>query len=176
MENILEKIMERLSKYDFLNNVIPGTIYVVFLESVSQYEILSGQVFIDLIIFYFVGTVINRFGSLLIEPSLKKLKLIKYVSHEDYIYAEKSDVKVFDLLTINNMFRTYTALACCILFTVIISNCELKFDSIIICGSIALVFLFGASYIKQTKYIVTRCTCLKNKNSSSIDSTVKSTS
>ena len=49
-------------------------------------------------IYYFIGSVISRIGSLVLGELLKKVKFIRYSSHKDYIEAAKQDKVIEKLL------------------------------------------------------------------------------
>jgi len=171
MSDALEKIIERISAYEILNNIIPGTIYVVLTEKLTPFKIQTGSVWSDLVLYYFIGLVIGRVGSLVVERFLKKVNKLHFEPHSNYVKAEHKDKIVRELSTINNMYRTYTAVALCLVFTVgfdflwaLIKGCDCSKPIIIFAGCIVLMLIFDLSYIKQTAYVASRVKTINELN------------
>ena len=163
MGEAVGKIIDRLSAYEFLNNIIPGSIYVILVEKFTTFHIRTEDVGIDLVLCYFCGLVIGRIGSLMVESILIKIKVLKKTLYSEYVKSEAKDSKVRDLSTINNMYRTYSAVAICLLFTVgfsfiwtLIKKWILSRYIVIICGCLFLLLIFAKAYVKQTNYIAER--------------------
>ncbi len=115
---------------------------------------------IVLFISYFIGLIISRIGSLVIEPLLSKMKFIKYAPYAEYLKAEQKDPKIKILLEKNNMYRTMISLLVSILLVKLYEygtiNIEIinKLEVIIIISILLVILLF--SFRKQTKYIYKR--------------------
>lgn len=71
----MEKILEKLDSYNILNNLLPGIVLNFLLERIIGVKIVEGNIIEDLFVFYFMGMVVSRFGSLVIEPICKKNKM-----------------------------------------------------------------------------------------------------
>ena len=71
----------------------------------------------DIVVYYFTGLIINRIGSLTVEPILKKLRFIKYAPYSDFAKAAKADSKIDTLSEMNNYTRSL--LTCVLLLPVI---------------------------------------------------------
>ncbi len=163
MSNALEKIIERISAYEILNNIIPGTIYAVLVKKLTPFNIQTDNVWSDIILCYFIGLVIGRVGSLVVERFLKWRKKLQFEPHSEYVKAEQKDELVRELSTINNMYRTYTAVALCLIITVAFSFLLTLFKkndwskpAVTLIGCVLLMLIFGKSYIKQTGYVANR--------------------
>lgn len=174
MSNAFEKILERISAYELLNNIIPGTIYVVLAEKLTPFKIQTGEIWSDLVLYYFIGVIIGRIGSLVIEKFLKWRKKLNFAPYPDYVQAEQKDKMVRELSTINNMYRTYTAVAFCLLLTVIFSfvwglirGLDLSKPAVIVVGCLILMVIFGKSYIKQSDYVAGRVKKINEMNKDS---------
>lgn len=167
MENALNNLIEKISSYEIFNNIIPGTIYAVLTEKLTSFSIKVENIFVTIILFYFVGLIINRMGSLVIHGLLKKINIsgkpfLNFASYSDYNQAEMKDEKgrIRNLVTISNMYRTFAALSICIPVTIIIDkiwpyiseNIYYKMVALVI-GFILLTTLFIFSYRKQTDFI-----------------------
>lgn len=170
MSSAIINIIEKISVYEIVNNVIPGSIYIVMMESLTRFRILTGSLFFDVVLIYFAGLVISRIGSLFLEPlfrwEYKKGKaFLVFAPYGDYLKAEMIDKsgRVRYLSMVNNMFRCLTATVFCILLTVIYNFMQPKLyswginnNSLTVIGSVFLVLLFAFSYKKQTEYVKKR--------------------
>ena len=65
---------------------------------------------IGLFLYYFIGLIISRIGSLILEPFLKLIKFVRFADYEDYVMASKSDPKIDLFSEQNNMYRTLCSL------------------------------------------------------------------
>ena len=70
MEEILAQIVEKISSYNIVNNLYPGILFVYVLKIMFGTNLLSNNWFENLIVFYFVGMVLSRIGSIIIEPAM----------------------------------------------------------------------------------------------------------
>jgi hypothetical protein len=170
MSSTIINIIEKISVYEIINNVIPGSIYIVMIEYLTCFRILTGKLFFDVVLLYFAGLVISRIGSLFLEPLLrwkyKKGKaFLVFAPYEDYLKAEMldKDGRVRYLSMVNNMFLCLTATVLCILLTVLYNFLQPKIyllginsNLFTVIGCILLVLLFAFSYKKQTEYVKKR--------------------
>ncbi len=158
----LRVIVDKLSQYNFLTNILPGTILCVIITFCIGYNLLiTDNWYLQGVIFYFAGIVNNRFGSLVVEPLLKSLKILKFTSYKDYIAAESKDAKITILSTENNAFRSYVSLCFIAIFVSIfkilgdkidwIKNCEKEYKMMALLVLLLVVFIL--SYRKQTSYV-----------------------
>lgn len=171
MGDAINKIVEQISVYEFLNNIIPGTIYAVLTEKLTSFKIQTGKVWTDVVLYYFIGVVIGRVGSLVVERFLKWRKKLIFFPHSEYVEAEQKDKLVRELSTINNMYRTYTAVALCLVLTVgfsfiwaLIKGSDWSKPTLIIVACIILMVVFAKSYIKQTGYVTSRVKTINKLN------------
>ena len=109
---------------------------------------------------------INRIGSLIIEPFLRYIKFILFSKYEDYIEAEKYDKKISILSEINNNFRSLTSMSfiilLCFLYNNIANNTLLNYEFIKLILILSIFIIFLLSYKKQTKYIKNRVDFIKS--------------
>lgn len=87
----MDKLLERISSYDILNNLFPGSVLYFLLSENIQLQ--QNSILTEFFIIYFLGLLASRIGSLLIEPLCKKLNIIQMASYEDFIKAESRDKK-----------------------------------------------------------------------------------
>lgn len=105
----MDKFIEKLEEYKIFNYLLPGIIFTYLLKYYVEIDIFQSNVIEMAFIFYFIGSVISRFGSVVIEEILKKIKFIKYSNYNDYINAVKKDDFIKKLLISNNTYRTLCA-------------------------------------------------------------------
>jgi len=151
----MSELINKISSYNLFNYLLPGAIFVVFVEYFTSYKILQKNMLINAFLVYFIGLVISRIGSLIIEWLLKLIVL-----HEDYnkfIEASKNDKKIEILSEVNNMYRTFVSLFSVLLvFKVCLDICTLTKGQVFYILALLLLIIFIFSYIKQTNYIKIR--------------------
>jgi hypothetical protein len=156
----METFFERISNYQFINNLLPGTVFVYFLNHFTGFTIQNDNIFVSLFIYYFAGIIISRFGSIVIEPILKKTKFITYQPYNNYIFASLRDKKINLLMEHNNLFRSLLAMLLLMGLSIIFDKLQIlssffkQNDKIIVLLLLIILFLF--SFRKQTKFISDR--------------------
>ncbi len=154
----MEQLIEKLDSYKILNNLLPGFILAYLFEFSMGIVISQGKIIENLLIYYFLGMIVNRIGSVIVEPLCKKAKLVKYADYGDYIKASKKDEKIDVLSETNNMYRTILAA----LLIVMIAKIGIKIlpEVVLDYSSFAVIVILGVlflvSYRKQTDYIAKR--------------------
>ena len=160
----MKDLLDKLSSYNIFNYLLPGIIFVVIAEKLTPFSFVQKDIILGVFLYYFIGLVISRIGSLFIEPILKKIKFITFASYPDFVSASKKDDKLDILSEANNMYRTFCSL---FLFLIILKCYEListkypviaNWNSEMIVIGLLIIFLFA--YKKQTKYITKRVTAL----------------
>ncbi|MGI6777574.1 MAG: hypothetical protein ACOX7R_05990 [Acetivibrionales bacterium] len=156
----MEKLLDKLSSYNILNNLIPGSIFCYLLQYVCEIDIHSDSVIENLFLYYFVGMIISRLGSIVLEPIVIKLGIVRYAKYKDYITASSIDKKIDVLLEITNLYRTTAA---GVLLVILVKLHTLKAKQIYLISvatpylaAIMLFALFLLSYRKQAKYFKSR--------------------
>lgn len=163
----IENILDKLSSYNILNNLLPGTIFCYLMDYLLKINLFKKDVIVNLCLFYFLGMIVSRIGSVIVEPLLKKCKFVVFANYEDYIYASKEDSKIEILSETNNLYRSILGLSLALLivklYLIIIKKYSYlnTFSPIIIIISIFILFAFA--YKKQTKYIKQRIEKSKNE-------------
>lgn len=164
----MKEILEKISSYNFFNYLLPGILFSYLLNELTTINIIQKDIIIGLFIYYFVGMIISRIGSIIIEPIFKKTKIISFSDYTDFVIYSKKDTKIELFSEVNNTYRTITSGA----FTLLIIKLSIwVFDLLSlnislqkIIGVIAILILFGFSYRKQTNYISKRIEAIKNNN------------
>lgn len=162
----MEKILDKLDSYKILNYLFPGIIFSYLFQRECGIILVQGNLLETLFIYYFIGLIISRIGSLVIEPICQKVKWVVYEDYDYYIIASQKDTKIELISEKNNMFRTLFA-GCIILlltkiclvfnFTEFIGK-NIKIGILLI---VVITIICAYSYRKQTKYLVRR---IRNAN------------
>jgi len=156
----MSEILKKISSYNIFINLFPGVIFCLIVDKYLSYPLIQQDLLVSLFLYYFVGLVISRVGSLVIEPLLKIIGVLKYSDYKDYVAASKVDSKIDVLLETNNMYRSVTSLFLCILIAIGFNLVSNKYPIISeLSMSITTIFLFLLflfSYLKQTSYICKR--------------------
>lgn len=163
----MEKVFEQLSAYEVLNNFLPGAFFCILFRWQTGVGYEVNDTVTEILVFYFVGMIISRVGSLLLEPLCKKLRFVEKESYEDYIEASKRDPKIETLSTKNNMYRTFTATVflCGTAWAVrCITEKTAVLRAVTIAGGwIALFMLLLAAYRKQNDFVCKRIRACSKK-------------
>lgn len=157
----LKLLIDKLSQYNFLTNILPGTVLCIVLKYLVGYEIfITEDWYLMGIVFYFVGMVNNRFSSLVVEPLLKCTHFVRFAPYKDFVSAEKKDAKITTLSMENNVFRSYISVFVVSLLAygykyglTAVCPCQMSQELLLI---ILCLALFAFSYRKQTKYVKER--------------------
>ena len=130
---------------------------------------LTNNIWILAVILYFLGIINSRISSLVFEPLIKMLKIVKFVPHKDFTDAELKDTsgKLTQLSRMNNEYRSYISVFSIVLIIKLIflfSNIK-NFITDNICWIILClgVLLFLCAYRKQVSYITSRISRLNNQ-------------
>lgn len=158
MESILTKLLEKVSHYEIVNNLIPGAA-LCFILSYIGYPILDHDFGKCVIVCYLMGVVNSRFSSLFVEWLFRKSHFIEWRNYDLYCRAKKEKPFVGTLLEIANMYRAFVSvfiisLAAYGLMLLSGKWLWLSQNSTWVLLVLALV-LFAFSYRKQTnEYVV----------------------
>ena len=153
----MKDILQKLSTYNIFNYLVPGIVFVALLRQYTSFDLIVDELFIGAFLYYFIGLVISRIGSLIIEPILRKSGIVKFSEYSKFISASKKDDKIELFSEINNMYRTFISMLLILIIAVTYENIGFlmtlneTLKSII--GLLFLALLFLLSYKKQTKYI-----------------------
>ena len=153
----MKEIIAKLSSYNLFNYLLPGVLLAVLAGETTDYSFTHENIAIGAFLYYFIGLVISRFGSLVIEPILKKVSFVKFAPYGDFIAASKEDDELEILSEANNMYRTLSSMFILLFVLRLYGKVEgnipvLKdWNTGILMGLLLLMFLL--SYRKQTEYI-----------------------
>ena len=154
----MKELLDKLSSYNLFNNFFPGVVFVIILGKFTQYDLIQKDLVTGVFFYYFIGLVIGRVGSVLIEPIFRFF--IKYADYKDFISASKNDAKIDLLSEVNNMYRTIVATFFLLSVAKAYELLSISYPSLSNTTSyiliIFIIILFVASYVKQTKYVIQR--------------------
>lgn len=156
----MKELLDRLGSYNLFNYLLPGVVFAAIATSLTGHSLIQSDLLVGAFVYYFLGLIISRIGSILVEPVLKRTGFVKFSSHRDYVSASKNDELIPTLSEANNMYRTFVSLFLCLL---LLKGYELMASKlpflkeqemgILVTG---LFILFLLSYRKQTAYITKR--------------------
>jgi len=159
----MKDLLDKISSYNLFNYLFPGVLFVVVIEKTTSYSLVQENIVIGVFFYYFIGLVISRIGSLVIEPVLIKSGFVKFAVYKDFVVSSKKDEKIGLLSEVNNMYRTLISLFIILLlikpYEILEQICpdELQFVLISI-----MLLIFLLSYRKQIAYIKRRIECNKD--------------
>lgn len=156
----MKDLMDKLSSYNIFNYLLPGVVFVVMAESFTKYKFVQEEIIVGAFLYYFLGLVVSRVGSIVIEPILRWGGFLEFSEYGDYVEASRKDKLIETLSESNNMYRTFFSLFVFLSFLKVYEVSSKyflwldKFSSEI--ALVLLLSLFAFSYKKQTAYITKR--------------------
>ena len=153
----MKDFIDKLSSYNLFNYLFPGVVFVVLAKELTGYSFIQQDVILGFFLYYFIGLVVSRIGSLVVEPLLKWTSFLKYADYKDYVSATKKDERLELLSEVNNTYRTLCACFGLLILLKLIEVLGKKFsiphgwEFFILVVTLLVVFLF--SYKKQTAYV-----------------------
>jgi glucose-6-phosphate-specific signal transduction histidine kinase len=163
----MEDLLKKVSQYQLFNFLLSGTVLAFMISKTTSFDLLYDNVVVALFIYYFMGFIVSRVGSLIIEPLYKALGIVKFVPYQTYLKAVKIDTKIDTLSQENNMYRTlvgvfvvYILVLCLYLG---LGESIFRQEWFMLAISAVLIILLSFSYRKQTGYIVSRVNAVKSK-------------
>lgn len=156
----MEKVVEKLDSYNILNNLLPGVVMVFLLRKELGINLVDDNMVEILFISYFVGMIISRVGSLVVEPICRIVKLVDHVTYEDFIRASKGDDKIELLSETNNSYRSFLTVGIIVLMgklcVFLATKVSIPSSAVDIIMILVIIIVFACAYRKQTDYIVKR--------------------
>ena len=156
----MKEIIEKISSYNLFNYLLPGALYASLSERITNFQFIQSDIIIAPFFYYFLGMVISRFGSLIVEPMLRGLSFLMFADYKDFVSVSKTDSKLEILSEANNTYRTFTALFVILgltkLYELAVKSFSIKDFTTSIFVFALLFVLFISAYKKQTNYITKR--------------------
>lgn len=161
----MKELLDKISSYNFFNYLLPGVLFGVIAGKFTNYSIPLDNLIVGAFTCYFVGLTISRFGSIIIEPLLKKASFLKFSDYKSFVVASQKDSKIELFSEVNNMYRTLTSMLVLSLLLKLYEFLESKITGLnewspyILITFLLVMFIF--SYRKQTEYITKRINASK---------------
>jgi hypothetical protein len=156
----MKDLLDKLSSYNIFNYLFPGVLFVIFVDLMTSYHLVQKNIVIGVFLYYFLGSVVSRVGSLVVEPLFRKSNLLDFAPYDDFVAASKLDDKIELLSEVNNMYRTLCALMLSVAVVVLYAHAANYYDQLKTALPwvliVSLFALYLLSYRKQTAYIVKR--------------------
>ena len=106
----MKDLLEKLSSYNIFNYLLPGIVFVVLADTLTAFHFAQQDIILGVFLYYFIGLIISRLGSIAIEPLLRWSKFVQFSPYADFISASKEDKSLEVLSEANNMYRTFSTL------------------------------------------------------------------
>ena len=85
----MKEFIDKISSYNIFNYLLPGILFVGLGKEITSFSLVQSNLLIGLFLYYFIGLIISRLGSLTLEPLLKWIKFVKFAPYEDYAKSIK---------------------------------------------------------------------------------------
>ncbi|HEX6805521.1 MAG TPA: hypothetical protein VF133_17715 [Terriglobales bacterium] len=156
----MSELLNKLSSYNVFNYLLPGIVFAILASEIVHYPMVQHDIVVGAFLYYFIGLVISRFGSLVIEPLLKWSRFVQFADYADFVTASKKDDQIGVLSEANNTYRTFCSLFVVLLTLKVYVRIESRFASLrnwdAMSLAVLLLLLFLLSYRKQTAYVAKR--------------------
>lgn len=156
----MKDIIDKISSYNIFNYLLPGVLFVIIAKHLTDFNFIQDENLLGAFLYYFIGMVVSRFGSIIIEPFLKKIKFLKFREYSKYVNASKKDSKIELLSEVNNTYRTLNSMMVLLLllktYNLIYNRFKLDSTISLVILTVLIFILFIFSYRKQTNYITKR--------------------
>lgn len=106
----MKDLLDKLSSYNIFNYLLPGVLFAGMSKSVSGYDLVQENLLVGVFVYYFIGMVISRLGSLLVEPLLKKARGRPELPHLTISFGNSSG-EIDIHLTFQGVKKKYKPLA-----------------------------------------------------------------
>jgi hypothetical protein len=169
---------KQLSSYNLLNYLLTGVVFVALAKYFTTFSFVQSDIVIGAFVYYFIGLLVSRIGSVVLEPLLKRkwfakkhggrLQFLKFAPPEDFVFAASKNPKVEILSEQNNVYRSLLAAVVCVIVLRSVQSLEQAYPMLAQFNSktliIAIFVLLLRSYQKQTNYVRTRVEIVKKLN------------
>ncbi len=153
----MKDLLDKLSSYNIFNYLFPGVLFALMSGTVTGRSFLQQDLVTGVFLYYLLGLIVSRFGSLVIEPLLKQLGFVRHAPYSDFVVASKKNPGLAVLSEVNNMYRTLCALFALLLLMRLYETLGARFPSWrtweLIVVVVVLMVVFAVSYRKQSDYV-----------------------
>jgi hypothetical protein len=156
----MKELLDKLTSYNLFNYLLPGIVFVVLAGKLTHYSLIQPDIILGVFVYYFIGLVISRIGSLVIEPILKGISFVKFARYKDFVATAKDDPKLEVLSESNNSYRTLSAMFLLLVALKVYEKVSSYYPRLASWNAemvvILLLSMFLFAYRKQTAYITKR--------------------
>jgi len=164
----MKDLLDKLSSYNIFNYLLPGIVFVILADALTNFYFVQQDIIHGVFLYYFIGLIISRIGSIAIEPILKWIRFIHFSPYVDFVSASKKDKSLEVLSEANNMYRTFCSLFVSLILLKVYEHLSISFPIMARWAAefliVGLLTLFFFSYRKQTQYITRRIQSAKRKD------------
>lgn len=165
-------VVEKLGTYLILTNLLPGAFFGLAVTYIYGFTLPGRNIGEDIVVYYFLGFIINRISSLVVGPLLENISFIKYAPYPDFVKASGIDPKIDTLSEMNNHIRSFLTAVLLLPVARLLQALYEKwawFSSNWEWTAIAiLIGLLLLSYKKQTGFIRKRIDAVNGSNSACV--------
>jgi hypothetical protein len=155
----IKEVIDKLSSYNLYNYLFPGFVFVmILLKTTCLLPCDLTFDFINIVLIYFIGLIISRVGSLIIEGILKKRRYIGEINTPELLKKLKKNIKFEIIFEVMNMYRTFAAMLILLPVLTLIdlflhkSNWVVSILSLVF--EVLLSVLFTFAYCKQRRKVL----------------------
>ena len=148
-----------MANYHVLNYFIPGAIYAYLSTTWTGYDLLQTDVLAGAALYYFIGVLISRFGSLVIQPIIEHTKLFAYEKSPHWTVATMKNPKINELSESANMFRTMLSMSMVLVIAILMDRLGISVDNWVLDPLLlasVLIITFAFALRKQNAYVSKR--------------------
>ena len=62
----MDGLLDKISSYNIFNYLLPGSLFAVIADAVTDYRLIQEDIVVGLFLYYFIGLVVSRIGSLVV--------------------------------------------------------------------------------------------------------------
>jgi hypothetical protein len=156
-DGTMNDLLGKISTYNLFNYLLPGILFVFIAKDFAGYDFIQENDIFGAVLYYFIGMVISRIGSLVVEPILHSMGIIKIAARNAYCIAAKKNERIELFLEINNTYRTIVAMFILLLLLKAYRHYQ-SFGTIpenetALAVAVLLLVIFIFAYRKQANYI-----------------------
>lgn len=159
ISTIITDISKKISRYEIINNLIPGFVLFVLLKQLGFQQLNIEETWLQIVVCYILGLINSRFSSLIVEGLSRKLKFIEWRDYAKFNETKAKRPFVATLQESANMYRAFASLfllsLLAVLSKLICCNCPWMQNNGYWIVLILLFLLYIFSYRKQVNdYVV----------------------
>lgn len=166
---MLSDFLNKITSYNLFNYLLPGVVFCYLSDSFLSTSFVVNDLFVGAFVYYFTGLLVSRVGSLVLEPALRKIRIISFEPYADFVKASSLDKKIDVLMEAANMYRSLAAVFLGLLLVAAYKRLEeacsfISDHQAFFISSLALLLL-SVAYAKQLNYVCSRVRQVRDQDS-----------